>query len=106
MQFINIIEKPNVGAEAMANVECSPHQHIRVFEFIGFSAGVEGHMELVTYMVNKCAALQKIIIGHEPYLPDRSKSADERLASGVYAEQKLQGKVPNHIQLQLYNYRC
>ncbi|KAH6767931.1 hypothetical protein C2S52_000078 [Perilla frutescens var. hirtella] len=72
-----------------------PQQHLKVFQFTGFDGHAGTHMELLRYICDNCAALEKIFI--------RPTLAWDMIANTPaireYAKQVLQGKVPTHIQL-------
>lgn len=77
----------------MTNVERGPHRHLnlKVFEFRGFRGKLDDHIELVTYASDNCIALQKMIVS--------CCSTWEAQAAVDCAKQRLQGKIPHHIQL-------
>lgn len=102
MQFSEA--RPEV-IEVMKNTEISPHRNLQVFEFAGFIGGVAHHIELVTYILDNCVALQKIIVDRSPFSPtlhrSRASEKNEKQFARDYAKQQLQGMLPQHIQLQL-----
>lgn len=78
----------------VTNVGRGPHQHLRVFEFIGFCAELDEHIELVTYVAYNCIALKKIIVSCCIRC-----WRDEAQAAADCAKPRLQGKIPHPVQV-------
>lgn len=104
MQYTKISNA--ASTEVVEKVARSPHRHLKVFELVGFVA-VSDHVELATYVLDNCVALQKIIINCQLSSPcmgvfrSYSQLVNELRSAKEYAKQQLQGKLPQHIQLHI-----
>ncbi|GFP93093.1 hypothetical protein PHJA_001453600 [Phtheirospermum japonicum] len=81
----------------------SPHQHLKVFKFLGYY-GRASDVELVMYLLDNCAILEKLIIDPRyqaffSYAGLDPAEVDAVQTSRNYAKQQLQGQVPRHIEL-------
>ncbi|KAL6505457.1 hypothetical protein OROHE_022836 [Orobanche hederae] len=52
--------------EGITKAKRCPHPHLKVLKFTGFYAFDDAHIKLLTYIIDNCVALEKIIIGCSP----------------------------------------
>lgn len=92
------------GVGAVDDAIKSPHHHLKVMKYCGYY-GMASDVQLVSYILENCVALQKLIID-----PAISKSRRLSIGSAEYklkyektgrenAKQQLEALVPRHIEL-------
>ncbi|KAL6509824.1 hypothetical protein OROGR_022312 [Orobanche gracilis] len=106
LEFDEIRRNGDAAIEVRRYGERCRHAHLKLLQLTGFVDGAVGHMELVAYILDNCVGIKKIkllvsssqfsfVYGTPP------ASIHEIEAARNYAEHCLQGKLPQHVQLQI-----
>lgn len=92
LQVVNIVGDLSAMVEDISNVERSPHQHLKVFDFEMFSDPTDLLVELAMYFSDNCVALRRIDISYlDAHRPDRDA-----------IRQRLRGKLRSQIQMRFH----
>ncbi|KAL6509821.1 hypothetical protein OROGR_022309 [Orobanche gracilis] len=104
--FDEIRRNGDAAIEVRRNGERCRHAHLKLLKLTGLVDGAIGHMELVTYVLDNCVGIEKIrlLVSSSQYSPVRRNppaSINVKEAARNYAEQCLQGKLPQHVRLRI-----
>ncbi|KAL6529156.1 hypothetical protein OROGR_014779 [Orobanche gracilis] len=102
LEFVDVPNDPTRQKEGMTKAKRHPHQRLKVFKFSGFSVGAGDHMRLLTYILDNCVALEKIIIGcsriygYIDDLNDDSPAIKDRVSQLLHGKKmkEVEGKKP------------
>ncbi|XP_057808135.1 F-box/LRR-repeat protein At3g26922-like [Salvia miltiorrhiza] len=93
------VARPGRSHTTCKSGERHRHRHLKVFEFIGFFEREGDHIELLKYVLDNCAALEKIILNCSSWSRFVYKLEAQPRAARDRLEQLLDGKVDDRIQL-------
>ncbi|KAL6529157.1 hypothetical protein OROGR_014780 [Orobanche gracilis] len=100
LMFVDTTAKDSTRQkEGITKAKRCRHPHLKVLKFTGFYAFDDAHIKLLTYIIDNCVALEKIIIVCSPMYGYMYDLDDDSPVIKDDVRQRLHGKVPDHIQL-------
>ncbi|KAL8039170.1 hypothetical protein ABFX02_10G017200 [Erythranthe guttata] len=76
----------------------SPHNHLKVFKFRGYY-GRTIDAELISYILENCVVLEKIIIDPSGAISPETDELDVEYTARKNAKEHIEPHVPHHVQL-------
>ncbi|KAL6519626.1 hypothetical protein OROHE_017316 [Orobanche hederae] len=106
LEFDEIRRNGDAAMEVRRYGERCRHAHLKLLQLTGFVDGAVGHMELATYILDNCVGIKKIklLVSSSQFsfvYETPPASIYEIEAARNYAEQCLQGKLHQHVQLEI-----